>query len=258
MLLSGMENSADYLTFFVTIILFSSPIDEGRDDADDYSDYNYYVDDVYVPGSFPFAMTIAVSSLGIISIFSATILEEFFLDMNFFWSGTNVNFSWIDTKGTFLLFLPFLSLIFSEFDFSRSSKVEDFNFNVITSRDDSRYQAILFNADLWFYDELVAKISSNFYKFSNFFANQSLDKAYLEYYYIDFLHYITSHFDFNNKYSYNSIEKAYPSSLFFMLIASVLFYLLPFFTWAFCIFFLFELNYFFNIQNNDSEIPKYY
>jgi NADH-ubiquinone oxidoreductase chain 5 len=178
--------------------------------------------------------------------------------MNFFWSGTNVNFSWIDTKGTFLLFLPFLSLIFSEFDFSRSLKVEDFNFNVITSRDDSRYQAILFNADLWFYDELVAKISSNFYKFSNFFANQSLDKAYLEYYYIDFLHYITSHFDFNNKYSYNSIEKAYPSSLFFMLIASVLFYLLPFFTWAFCIFFLFELNYFFNIQNNDSEIPKYY
>lgn len=258
MLLSGMENSADYLTFFVTIILFSSPIDEGRDDVDDYLDYNYYVDDVYVPGSFPFAMTIAVSSLGIISIFSATILEEFFLDMNFFWSGTNVNFSWIDTKGTFLLFLPFLSLIFSEFDFSRSSKVEDFNFNVITSRDDSRYQAILFNADLWFYDELVAKISSNFYKFSNFFANQSLDKAYLEYYYIDFLHYITSHFDFNNKYSYNSIEKAYPSSLFFMLIASVLFYLLPFFTWAFCIFFLFELNYFFNIQNNDSEIPKYY
>lgn len=253
MLLSGMENSADYLTLFVTIILFSSPIDEGRDDLDDYPSYSYYIDDLYVPGSFPAAMTVGVSSLGLISIFSASMLEEFFLDINFFWSGTSVNFSWIDTKGTVLLFLPFLSLIFSEFDVSRSSNVEDFNFTSVAVREDNRYQTILFNSDLWFYDELVAKLSSNFFKFSNFFANQSLDKAYFEYYYIDLLHYLTKHFDNHNKYSYNSIEKAYPASLIFMALSASLFYILPFFVWAFVIFFILELLYFFT---HDSEQLK--
>lgn len=255
MLISGMENSADYLTFFVTMILFASPIDEGRDDLDDYPDYSYYVDDLYVPGGFPVAMTTAVTSLGIISIFSATMLEEFFLDINFFWSGTAVNFSWIDTKGTILLFLPFLSIIFSEFDFSRSTKLEDISFATIFSREDSRYQNILFNADLWFYDELVARVSSKFYNFSNFFANQSLDKAYFEYYYVDLLYYLGKHFDLNNKYSYNSIEKAYPASLFFIIFAASSFYILPFFSWILIIFFAFELTYFFNFYN-DFENSK--
>jgi NADH:ubiquinone oxidoreductase subunit 5 (subunit L)/multisubunit Na+/H+ antiporter MnhA subunit len=250
MLLSGIENSADYLTFFVTVILFSSPVDEGRDDVDDYVEYNYYVDDIYVPGSFPITIIVSVTSLGIISILSATILEEFFLDINFFWSSTNVNFSWVDTKGTFLIFLPFFSIVASEFDFSRVSKVQDFNFNSVVFREDSRYQNILFNADLWFYDEIIAKISSNFYKFSNFFANQSLDKAYLEYYYIDFVYYLTKHFDSNNKYSYNSIEKVYPASLFFIIFAASIFYVLPFLLWITIIIFVLEFIFFFIFQND--------
>ncbi len=258
-LLSGMENSADYLTFFITIILFSSPVDEGRDDVDDYLDYNFYFDDLYVPGSFPFSITIAVTSLGFLSIFSATLLEEFFLDINFFLSNNFVNFSWIDTKGTILLVLPFLSIIFSEFDFSRTSKVEDINFTSIYFREDFRYQNILFNADLWFYDEFISRVSSKFYKFANFLTNQSLDKGYLELYYVNILYYLTKHFDCTNKYSYNSIEKAYPSSLLFIFIAALVFYLISFILWFFSIFFFIEFVCYFNYyDSNDSEDTKFY
>jgi NADH:ubiquinone oxidoreductase subunit 5 (subunit L)/multisubunit Na+/H+ antiporter MnhA subunit len=221
MLLSGLENSADYLTFFVTAILFASPIDEGRDDVDDYSDYNYYVDDIYVPGSFPIYMNFSVFSLGILSIFSATMLEEFFLDINFYWPIVNT-FSWVDNKGVILIFLPFLATMFSEFDFSRVSKSQDFKFYSLKDRHDSRYQTILFNSELWFYDELLAKLSSKFYKFANFFVNQSLDKAYFEYFYVELLYKITAFTQRYNKYNFNSIEKSYPASLLFMCAAVII------------------------------------
>ena len=251
MLLSGIENSSDYLTFFVTIVLFSSPVDEGRDDVDDYVDYSYYSDDLYVPGSFPAPMVVAVSSLGVLSIFSATILEEFFLDINLFWV-TADSFFWLDAKGTVVIFLPFLSILFSEFDTSRPYKQEDISFSHMQSREDSRYQNILFNADLWFYDEIISRISSRFYSFSNFFANQSLDKAYFEYYYIDFIHFIAKHFDFNTKYNFNSIEKAYPSSLIFAALAAGAFFITSGFFWLAITFFIFEFFYFFALINEEN------
>jgi len=249
MLLSGMENSSDYLTFFVTLTLFSSTVDEGRDDSDDYSSYSYYYDDLYVPGSFPTTMIFSVTSLGFLSIFSATILEEFFLDINF--SVSFVEFSW-DIAGSILIFLPFLSLIFSEFDISRSTKNEDLNFYLSENRNSSIYQVLLFNADLWFYDEIISKISSYFYKFSDFFSNQVLDKAYFELFYVDTFHYLTNYFFINTKYSYNSIEKAYPAASLFIFI-SIFFYLLtPYPLWSFIIFFIFEFFYNF-IHKNDFD-----
>jgi len=252
MLLSGMENSADYLTFFVTLTLFSSTIDEGRDDTDDYSSYSYYYDDLYVPGSFPPTILFSVISLGFLSIFSATMLEEFFLDINF---STNISeFTW-DINGSILIFFPFLSLIFSELDFSRQSKDEDLNFNSAETRNSSVYQTILFNSDLWFYDEIISKISTYFYKFSDFFSNQILDKAYFELYYVNTFYYLTNYFFINVKYSYNSIEKAYPASSLFILASVCIYLLTPYPFWIFFIFFIFEFFYNF-INENDSHSPS--
>lgn len=252
MLLSGMENSADYLTFFVTLTLFSSTIDEGRDDTDDYSSYSYYYDDLYVPGSFPPTILFSVISLGFLSIFSATMLEEFFLDINF---STNISeFTW-DINGSILIFFPFLSLIFSELDFSRQSKDEDLNFNPAETRNSSVYQTILFNSDLWFYDEIISKISTYFYKFSDFFSNQILDKAYFELYYVNTFYYLTNYFFINVKYSYNSIEKAYPASSLFILASVCIYLLTPYPFWIFFIFFIFEFFYNF-INENDSHSPS--
>ncbi len=240
MLLSGMETSADYLTFFVTAILFASPVDEGRDDVDDYYDYNYYVDDLYVPGSFPLPITAAVSCLGVLSIFSAVLLEEFFIDINFYWP-TVSSFSWLDNKGAILILLPFVSTIFSEFDSSRFSKVNDFSYFGLDTRMDWRYQSLLFNSELWFYDELVAKLSSSFYNFANFFANQSLDKAYFEYFYVEIIYKFDGYFTAFNKYNFNSIEKAYPAALLFAL-ASALSWSVAFATaWIFVIIYIYEI-----------------
>lgn len=240
MLLSGMETSADYLTFFVTAILFASPVDEGRDDVDDYYDYNYYVDDLYVPGAFPLPITAAVSCLGVLSIFSAVLLEEFFIDINFYWP-TVSSFSWLDNKGAILILLPFVSTIFSEFDSSRFSKVNDFSYFGLDTRMDWRYQSLLFNSELWFYDELVAKLSSSFYNFANFFANQSLDKAYFEYFYVEIIYKFDGYFTAFNKYNFNSIEKAYPAALLFAL-ASALSWSVAFATaWIFVIIYIYEI-----------------
>lgn len=240
MLLSGMENSADYLTFFVTAILFASPVDEGRDDVDDYYDYNYYIDDIYVAGSYPVPMTVAVTSLGGLSIFSATLLEEFFIDMNFYWP-TISSFSWLDNKGAVLILLPFISTIFSEFDSSRASKVQDFSYTVLEERTDSRYQSLLFNAELWYYDELIAKLSSKFYEFANFFANQALDKAYFEYFYVELLHKLDIHFTKFNKYNFNSIEKTYPAALLFMVIAALSWSVALILAWIFFVVYVYEI-----------------
>ena len=260
MLLSGMENSADYLTFFVTAILFASPVDEGRDDVDDYYDYNYYVDDVYVAGSYPLPMTIAVTSLGVLSIFSATMLEEFFIDMNFYWP-TVTAFSWLDNKGAILILLPFVSTIFSEFDTSRATKVQDFSYFAVEERSDARYQSLLFNAELWYYDELVAKVSSRFYAFTNFFANQALDKAYFEYFYVELLYRLDEHFTKFNKYNYNSIEKTYPAALFFMVVAAFSWSVAFVVAWIFFVVYVYEIFSFKNFisifksfKNNDQKL----
>lgn len=243
-LLSGMETGSEYLTFLVTIVLFSSPIDEGRDDVDDYNNYAYYSDDVYVPSALPIPITVAVTSLGLISIFSASLLEEFFLDMNFAWAITNP-FSWIETKGSVLIFLPFFSLILSEFDTSRTAKIQDFSFYSVIQRGDSRYQSLLFNAELWFYDEVVARTSKNFYSFVNFFTNQVLDRAFLEQLYIEVPERL---FKFNaefNRPNFNSVEKYYPASFFFIVFSFIIFVIGSQIIWLTVSFFIFEVLFFY-------------
>jgi NADH:ubiquinone oxidoreductase subunit 5 (subunit L)/multisubunit Na+/H+ antiporter MnhA subunit len=254
MLLSGIENSADYLTFFVTVVLFSSAVDEGREDIDDYASYSYYIDDLYVPASIPTPMLFSVTFLGFLSIFSATFLEEFFLDINFAWA--TVDFSW-DTQGSILIFLPFISLIFSEFDFSRSTKHEDFEFNLVENRESSRYQSIIFNADLWFYDELVARFSSYFYRFANFFTNHVLDKAYFEKYYVETIYFFILYSEANTKYSYNSIEKAYPASTIFIFTSVFVYLIISYLLWIAFVFFIFEFFYIFVSETDEFYNEDY-
>lgn len=252
MLLSGIEGSSDYLTFFVTAVLFASPVDEGRDDIDDYPTFSGYLDEVHVSGYFPKTIIFSVSSLGFFSLFSSTLLEDFFLDMNLVWSDFT-SFDWLDNKGTIFIFLPFLAIILSEFDFSRFFKSEDFSFNQVTDRTDSKYQAILYNADLWFYDESVAFLSSKFYSFANYFTNHVMDKAYLEYFYIGFYYDMSSYFASSAKYSFNSIEKAYPSSIIFIVPAASFYFFPVYSCWLLFTFFIFELFYFFITYFNESN-----
>lgn len=247
MLLSGAETGSDSLILLTTFVLFASPIDEGRDDKDDYETYHYYSDDLYVPSSLPYFITFSVTALGIISIFSAACLEEFFLDISFVWSPNNF-FSWLDTKGSMLIFLPFLSIIFSDWDNSRSSLVEDFSFYPVLVREDNRYQSLMFNLELWFYDEKIASISKYFYSFANFFILQVQDRAFLENFFVNSFYY----FDKIKNYFFvqlYSIEIYYPATLLFFFIAVLAsFPTLPFF-WLFILTLFVELYHFFENFN---------
>jgi hypothetical protein len=141
----------------------------------------------------------------------------------------------------------------SEFDSSRSTKNEDFFFTPILARTETRYQALLFNADLWFYEQIVSHFLKKFYQFSNFFANQSLDKAYFEYFYIEFSYKFANFFNNYNKYNFNSIEKAYPSSFFFMLSASILFFISFGYLWIASLVFGYEVFCFIYSFKHDDD-----
>jgi NADH:ubiquinone oxidoreductase subunit 5 (subunit L)/multisubunit Na+/H+ antiporter MnhA subunit len=185
MLLSGMEKMPDYFTFLITLVLFSSFIDEGRDDVEtDFSDATFYGDEQHIHSSVPPYMLAGCFGLGGLSIFSSAFLEELFLDVNLYSTGSS--FFWLDTRGSILIALPFLSLLASDFDSANKPAFsEDFGKTTIWARTDSRYQAVLFNADLWYYDELVSRFSSNFYKFSYWQTNFVLDKGFFEQFYVN-------------------------------------------------------------------------
>jgi NADH:ubiquinone oxidoreductase subunit 5 (subunit L)/multisubunit Na+/H+ antiporter MnhA subunit len=183
MLLSGIENLPSYFTYIVTLILFSGAIDEGRDDSDAFDSGSHYFDDLYVSSAFPYPMVIGCFGLGLISLISSTFLEELFIDMNFYWSIVSP-WHWLDVKGSMLIFMPFMALLLSEFDTSHLGKIEDVNNNSVISRQDDRYLTVNFNSELWHYDELSSKLSTNFLKISFYFSSFVMDKGYLESVYV--------------------------------------------------------------------------
>lgn len=243
LLLSGLENVPEYFSFFVCLILFSSPVDEGRDDVDDQMDNVGYNEDLFVPGHFPPFIVIGCSSLGVLSLISSTFLEELFIDINFYWSSTSV-WVWLDIKGSILIFLPFISLVLSEFDSSKIGFVEDFNNQTIYTRTNNRYQTILFNGELWYYDEFLARISQSFFKLSDRLSNFVLDKGYLEYVYVlySFQFFRTLHFSFFN--SRDTMEKIYPLAFVVFLLTLFSFFFLSNFNLAWFILFIFSYEYF--------------
>jgi len=185
MLLSGLESSSNYFMYLTTLVLFTGMVDEGRDDVEgDFSDSVFYSADFYASSQPPVFILAGCSGLAFFSIFSSSFLEEIFLDLSFT-SNTTVNsFFWLDVRGSILIALPFLSLMFSEFDNSSKSSAGDFNLSSILVRNDFRYQSILFNSELWTYDLLISKLSVLFYKFSAWKTNFVLDKGTLEQLYV--------------------------------------------------------------------------
>jgi NADH:ubiquinone oxidoreductase subunit 5 (subunit L)/multisubunit Na+/H+ antiporter MnhA subunit len=184
MLLSGLEKMPDYFTYLVSLVLFSSFVDEGRDDVEgDYRDAVFYGDELHTPSSIPAPMLAGCSGLAFMSICSASFLEEVFLDLNAF--STTSPFFWLDTRGTLLIMIPFFSLLLAEFDAgSMSTASTDLAKRPLVDRSDSAYQAVLFNSELWYYDELVSKFSALFYKFGFWHTNLVMDKAFLEQFYV--------------------------------------------------------------------------
>jgi NADH:ubiquinone oxidoreductase subunit 5 (subunit L)/multisubunit Na+/H+ antiporter MnhA subunit len=182
MLLSGSEMLPNYFFLIVLVVLFANPIDEGRSDISDHPSSHSYVDDVYFRSSSNPFISFSCFSLGTFSIFSATFLEEFFIDMKISTS-VHSSWDWILTQSSILIFLPFIIFVFSELDNSRFSKQEDFNHSSLFPQD-SRYRSLLFNADLWHYDYLITFISSKFLKFSYYLNQFYLDRGYLEYLFV--------------------------------------------------------------------------
>jgi len=183
MLLAGLERMPDYFTYMVSLVLFSSFIDEGRDDIEtDHHDAVFYLDELHTPSSVPAPMLIGCGGLGLMSIVSASFLEEVFLDLNSY--GSADPFFWLDTRGSILIALPFLSILLAEFDNSSTGVTPDFGRQPIVERADSRYQSILFNAELWYYDELVSRSTALFYRFGFWHTNMVMDKGFLEFFYV--------------------------------------------------------------------------
>jgi NADH:ubiquinone oxidoreductase subunit 5 (subunit L)/multisubunit Na+/H+ antiporter MnhA subunit len=183
LLLSGLERMPDYFTYLVSIVLFSAIVDEGRDDLEaDFQESSYYQDELYSPSSLPGFMLAGCAGLGASSLISATFLEEFFLDMNSTLGSSS--FFWLDIRGTVLLILPFLSLILADIDQVRRPLITDLGQTTIDVRADSRYQTILFNSELWGYDELITRVAHRFYAFAYWHSNLVIDKGFLEQIYI--------------------------------------------------------------------------
>ncbi len=185
MLLAGVEKMPDYFSYIVAVVLFSSFVDEGRDDVEaDFADATFYGDDLHVHSSIPPFILAGCVGLGSLSIVSSSFLEELFLDFNI--QTTAQTFFWLDTRGSILIALPFFSLVASDFDSGASKPFAnaDISKGAIVSRADPRYQAVLFNAELWYYDEWVSRLSTTFYKFSYWQTNLVLDKGFFENLYV--------------------------------------------------------------------------
>lgn len=212
LLLSGMENVTEYMTFLVCIVLFSSPVDEGRDDIEDAYEVAGYQDELYVSSAYPYPILFGCFGLGILSIFSATFLEEVFIDMNYYWCNASV-WNWLDVKGSILIFLPFVALVVSEFDSSKINRYQDFSHSTVITRLNSSYQTLLFNAELWFYDEILGKLSAKFISFSDRLTNFTLDKAYIEYVYVTGAQRFFQSLHWSVVNSRYSMEKVYSYSL---------------------------------------------
>jgi NADH:ubiquinone oxidoreductase subunit 5 (subunit L)/multisubunit Na+/H+ antiporter MnhA subunit len=184
-LLAGLEKMPDYFTYMVAVVLFSSFVDEGRDDVEaDFSDATFYGDDLHAHSAVSPFMLAGCAGLGVFSLISASLLEELFLDFNT--QTTAQSFFWLDTRGSVLIALPFFSLVASDFDYgaSKPAATADLAKNSIHSREDARYQSILFNSDLWYYDEFISRLGALFYKFSYWQTNLVLDKGFLEQLYV--------------------------------------------------------------------------
>lgn len=255
MLLSGLEKMPDYFTYIVVLVLFSSFVDEGRDDVEtDFYDSTYYGDELHVHSSVPAYMLSGCVGLGSLSIISSTFLEEMFLDLNTY-SG-NQAFFWLDTRGSILIALPFLSLLAADFDSTgKSSPIADFSKSSVLSRADSRYQAILFNAELWFYDELVSRFSSSFYRLAYWQTNFVLDKGFFEQVYVQGPLTIFSFVQRNAEYVLNlTLEKTVLITLFLLFFFYVLF--LNIAVSGFVIFFIFSYFYDFAIAGSHTASNK--
>lgn len=251
LLLSGLENMPEYFTFFVALVLFSSPIDEGRDDIDDQYDASGYLDDLHVSGSFPSFIVVGCVSLGFLSLISATFLEEIFVDINSYWNSSASAWIWLDTRGSILIFLPFFSLILAEFDQSRLGQTEDFNNQALAARTDGDYQTILFNAELWYYDEFITRSASNFFVLSNRMTNFVSDKGYLEFLYVNYMLQLFRSFHFSIFNSRYSIEKVYSFSLVVVVALFALFscFFYSTLTWFFLLTFIYEYSFYRNFSS---------
>jgi len=257
MLISGIDSVSDYFSFLVLVVLFASPIDEGRDDYDDYPDYSFYIEDAYVASSLPPSIIFSVFSLGILSIFSTFFLEDFFLDINFYWALSSSS-SWITTSGYFFIVFPFISLLISEFDTSRFAFIEDISFRTIFDRFDSSYQSLIFNIELWFYEDKLGVLYSKFFSFSNYFTNQVLDKGYLEYYFVTLPLYFINIQGYQNKKKYKFVERITPYILIngffiFSILAIDPTELWQFLTLFFCDFTIIFMHYIFLDVDNKYE-----
>lgn len=180
MLANGCEETSDFVAYFVTATIFLASFDEGDCEKEDDIDDDYHFDEQIDGGTNDFFINFSLTALCFCTFFSTNFFEDFFLNSEYYFSSVN----YATTGGEFLCCLPSLFFI-SEYIFDSSEFDEDnevSNYPISTNSDED-YVNLVFSSELWFYEELLAKIiaiPSLFlgYRVSNIY----MDKGFYSYF----------------------------------------------------------------------------
>lgn len=179
MLANGCEETSDFVAYFVTSTIFLASFDEGDCEREDEVDDDYHYDEQIDGGTNDFFINFSLTALCFCTFFSTNFFEDFFLNSEYYFSTVN----YATTGGEFLCCLPSLFFI-SEYIFDAAEFDEDNESSnyPISNNSDEDYVNLVFSSELWFYEELLAKIISLptiilGYKISNFY----MDKGFYSY-----------------------------------------------------------------------------
>ena len=179
MLATGCEETSDFVAYFVTSTIFLASFDEGDCEKEDDIEDDYHYDEQIDGGTNDFFINFSLTALCFCTFFSTNFFEDFFLNSEYYFSAVNYS----TTGGEFLCCLPSLFFI-SEYVFDSAEFDEDneYSNNPIVSNSDDDYVNLLFSSELWFYEELLARLVSLptlflGYKVSNLY----MDKGFYSY-----------------------------------------------------------------------------
>lgn len=180
MLSNGCEETSDFVAYFVTSTIFLASFDEGDCEKEDEIEDDYHFDEQIDGGTNNFFINFSLVSLCFCTFFSTNFFEDFFINSEYYFS--TVNYS--STGGEFLCCLPSLFFI-SEYIFDASEFDEDNEFSnyPINSNIDDDYVNLVFSSELWFYEELLAKlvtIPSMVFSYSA--SNVYIDKGFYNFF----------------------------------------------------------------------------
>lgn len=177
---NGCEETSDFVAYFVTSTIFLASFDEGDCEKEDEIEDDYHFDEQIDGGTNDFFINFSLVSLCFCTFFSTNFFEDFFINSEYYFS--TVNYS--STGGEFLCCLPSLFFI-SEYIFDASEFDEDNEFSnyPVVSNIDEDYVNLVFSSELWFYEELLARLLTIPYMvFGYSVSNIYMDKGFYNFF----------------------------------------------------------------------------